>query len=84
MTVEKLTEILDKNKKWLRNEVRGVGKWLEHPIDDDWKICSVCGVGSRFRYTLFDGETKIPFSVTEPSRYCKNCGARMIEVIEDD
>ena len=59
--IEAWNLIMDKRKK---------GKWLPHPGDEDWDVCSVCGTGCKRREHGDDGW------VTEYCyRYCPNCGA---------
>ena len=43
------------------------GKWKPHPHEEDWDVCSVCGIGTRRRY---DG---VEYSYT----HCPWCGADM-------
>ena len=56
------------------------GRWMPHPEEDEWDVCSVCGVGTKRREHGFDasGEWETEYSY----RYCPNCGARMDEVEE--
>lgn len=52
------------------------GKWLPHPTEPDWDVCSVCGLGThrRFHYNdaIYGG-----YDVEESFAYCPNCGAQM-------
>lgn len=52
------------------------GKWLPHPTETDWDVCSVCGLGThrRFHYNdaIYGG-----YDVEESFMYCPNCGAKM-------
>lgn len=53
------------------------GKWLPHPDKTvtDHKICSVCGIGTRFRVHCCDKEQK--WIEEDSYRYCPRCGAKM-------
>lgn len=52
------------------------GKWLPHPTEPDWDVCSVCGIGThrRFHYNdaVYGG-----YDVEESFTYCPHCGANM-------
>lgn len=52
------------------------GKWLPHPTEPDWDVCSVCGIGThrRFHYNdaVYGG-----YDVEESFTYCPHCGASM-------
>ena len=56
------------------------GRWMPHPEEDEWDVCSVCGIGTKRREHGFDasGEWKTEYSY----HYCPNCGAKMDEVEE--
>lgn len=50
------------------------GKWLPHPTEPDWDVCSVCGIGThrRFHYNdIIYGQ----YDVEESFMYCPHCGA---------
>ena len=51
------------------------GRWMPHPTEREWDVCSVCGIGTKRReYGLQDGREW----VTEwYYPYCPNCGAKM-------
>ena len=54
---------------------RKTGKWLPHPHEREWDVCSVCGIGCKRReYEMqFGQEREHEFSY----QYCPNCGAKM-------
>ena len=52
------------------------GKWLPHPTEPDWDVCSVCGIGTHRRFHYNDGVYG-GYDVEESFMYCPNCGARM-------
>ena len=54
---------------------RNKGKWLPHPTEREFDVCSVCGTGCKRReYELQYGQEK----VTEYNYpYCPHCGARL-------
>ena len=51
------------------------GRWIPHPEDDEWDICTACGVGTKRREHGFDasGSWETEYSY----HYCPNCGADM-------
>lgn len=53
------------------------GKWEEHPFDEDWDICSVCGFGTKRReHGNEDGRDWVVQYVYD---FCPRCGARLEE-----
>lgn len=52
------------------------GKWLPHPTDTDWNVCSVCGIGTHTRFHYNEGVYG-GYDVEESFWYCPHCGARM-------
>ena len=50
------------------------GRWLSHPWDYDWRVCSACGVGTEIVRHIDGGTTEYSYS------YCPWCGARMEEL----
>jgi hypothetical protein len=51
------------------------GKWMPHPTEREWDVCSACGIGCKRReYEMQLGQERM----TEHSyQYCPNCGAKM-------
>ena len=47
------------------------GRWLEHPWDWEWKVCSVCGQGCEMIRHVDGGTTEYFY------QYCPWCGAKM-------
>lgn len=58
-------------------EERKTGKWLSHPGDEDWDICSVCGTGCKRREHGTTGDFSFPWVTEYNYPYCPNCGAEM-------
>jgi len=59
------------------------GKWLPHPTEPDWDVCSVCGIGThrRFHYNdIIYGQ----YDVEESFMYCPHCGAKIDGGKNDD
>ena len=54
---------------------RKTGKWLPHPHEREWDVCSVCGTGCKRReFEMQFGQEKF----TEYGyQYCPHCGARL-------
>ena len=52
------------------------GKWLPHPTDADWDICSVCGTGTQKIFHCNDAVYGV-YDVDIGFAYCPRCGARM-------
>ena len=54
---------------------RKTGEWLPHPGEREWDVCSVCGIGCKWReYEMQYGmerETEYNYP------YCPHCGAEM-------
>lgn len=57
--------------------IRPNGKWLPHPTEREWDVCSACGIGCKRReYEIQFGQERM----TEHSyQYCPHCGAKMHE-----
>lgn len=51
------------------------GKWIAHPTEEDWDVCSVCGVGTM-RRTHGYGSGGF-WDAEESYSFCPWCGARM-------
>lgn len=47
------------------------GRWIPHPRERLWDICSACGIGCKRREWENGGETEYSYL------YCPNCGAKM-------
>ena len=52
------------------------GKWLPHPTEPDWDVCSVCGIGTHRRFH-YDDAVYGRYDVEESFIYCPHCGAKM-------
>ena len=52
------------------------GKWLPHPTEPDWDVCSICGIGTHRRFHYNEGVYG-GYDVEESFAYCPNCGAKM-------
>ena len=55
---------------------RKKGKWLPHPGDEDWDVCSVCGTGCKRRERGIS--QYIPWVTEYNYQFCPNCGAEMM------
>lgn len=51
------------------------GKWLPHPTDRDYDVCSACGSGTRKRTHGY--ENGLRWDTEEVYQYCPRCGAKM-------
>ena len=51
------------------------GKWLPHPTDRDYDVCSACGSGTRKRTHGY--ENGLRWDAEEVFQYCPRCGAKM-------
>ena len=52
------------------------GKWVPHPGDEDWDVCSVCGTGCKRRERGIS--QYIPWVTEYNYQFCPNCGAEMM------
>ena len=52
------------------------GKWLPHPTEPDWDVCSVCRLVTHRRFHYNDGVYG-GYDVEESFAYCSRCGAKM-------
>lgn len=61
--------------KFLGVKIVKKGRWMPHPTEREWDVCSVCGIGCKRReYEMQLGqEREHEFSY----QYCPNCGAKM-------
>ena len=55
---------------------RKKGRWLPHPGDRDWDVCSVCGTGCK-RREHGEAHQGITWETEYNYQYCPNCGARL-------
>lgn len=53
------------------------GKWMPHPTESDWDVCSVCGIGTMRRTHGYHNGAF--WDAEESYSYCPHCGARMNE-----
>lgn len=64
-------------KQYRTEEHARIGKWVRHPSEKEWDVCSCCGFGTKRREYQEEPESSI-ITITEYSyMYCPNCGARM-------
>ena len=54
---------------------RKKGKWLPHPRDEDFDVCSVCGTGCKRRERGIS--QYIPWVTEYNYQFCPHCGADM-------
>lgn len=52
------------------------GKWLEHPYEREWDICSCCKIGTKRREFGMTDEGR-EWVTEESYTYCPWCGANM-------
>lgn len=51
------------------------GKWMPHPTEADWDVCTACGCGTMRRTHGYDNGAF--WDAEESYSYCPWCGARM-------
>lgn len=59
------------------------GKWIPHPTEPDWDVCSVCGIGTHIRFHYNEGVYG-GYDVEESYSYCPHCGAKTDKGDEDE
>lgn len=47
------------------------GKWLPHPTENDWRVCSACGLGTEIVRHEAGATTEYNY------KHCPWCGAKM-------
>lgn len=52
------------------------GHWIEHPTEEDYSVCSRCGIGSR-RMEHGKNPDGTKYIVIYSYRFCPYCGADM-------
>ena len=57
------------------------GKWIPHPTEPDWDVCSVCGTGTMRRTHGYNNGAF--WDAEESYLYCPWCGARMSEANDE-
>lgn len=51
------------------------GRWLPHPTEREWDVCSACGIGCKRReYGVENGKEWV---IEYGYQYCPSCGAKM-------
>ena len=56
------------------------GKWIPHPTEREWDVCSACGIGCKRREYGYDTYFVRGWMTEYGYPYCPNCGADMREV----
>lgn len=79
--IETETELAIKEFKYLPSaqpEPKRRGRWVEHPYEREWDICSCCKIGTKRREfgVTDDGREWV---IEESYTYCPWCGAKMEE-----
>ena len=59
------------------------GHWIEHPTEEDYSVCSRCGIGSR-RMEHGKNADGTKYIDIYSYRFCPYCGARMVEPQESE
>ena len=54
------------------------GWWKPHPLDPEWDICTVCGIGTHRRQITMEWVEEDCYN------YCPHCGARLYDWEERD
>ena len=53
------------------------GKWIPHPTEREWDVCTVCGIGCKRREIEYDTYFEMTYVTEYGYSYCPNCGAKM-------
>ena len=53
------------------------GKWIPHPTEREWDVCSACGIGCKRREYGYDTYFVREWVTEYGYPYCPNCGADM-------
>lgn len=53
------------------------GKWIAHPTEKEWDVCTVCGTGCKRREIGYDTYFEKSYVTEYGYPFCPNCGARM-------
>lgn len=59
------------------------GHWIEHPTEEDYSVCSCCGIGSR-RMEHGENADGTKYIDIYSYRFCPYCGAKMVEPQESE
>ena len=59
------------------------GHWIEHPTEEDYSVCSRCGIGSR-RMEHGKNADGTKYIDIYSYRFCPYCGCRMVEPQESE
>ena len=82
MEYEKANEQLKKQIEMLKLDREcdkpKTGHWIEHPTEEDYSVCSHCGIGSR-RMEHGENADGTKYIDIYSYRFCPYCGAKMIE-----
>lgn len=80
ISVEGYCAILERLKKlrFVNSKEPKTGYWIEHPTEEDYSVCSRCGIGSR-RMEHGKNPDGTKYIDIYSYRFCPYCGARMAE-----